>query len=120
MAAPHPFKAKAVLGTARLGSDPRAVPVHCGGNRNRLPQQPHRPNRSERPMDGDALTTLFNVLGSKGIDFLCLLGIVWVAWRQHKHEEHCQNRHKTHYDAADDLRQRVAKMEGGRERAAQS
>lgn len=68
-------------------------------------------------MDGDALTTLFNVLGGKGIDFLCLLGIVWVAWRQHKHEEHCQDRHKTHYDAADDLRQRVAKMEGGREQA---
>ena len=63
-------------------------------------------------MDGDALTTLFNLLGSKGIDFLCLLGIGWVAWRQHKHEDHCRKRHERHYDAADDLRQRVAKIEG--------
>ena len=62
-------------------------------------------------MDGTLITWLANNLGDSLI-YLHTAGIAYIIWRQHAHEKHCRERHKTHYDSADDLRQRVARLEG--------
>ena len=63
-------------------------------------------------MDGTALTTLLELLGGEALDLLCLLGIVWLARGQQAHERRCRDRHQKHYDAAEDLNTRVARVEG--------
>ena len=63
-------------------------------------------------MDGTALTTLLGLVSSEGLDLLCLIGIIFLYRGQRAHEKHCRERHKAHYDAADDLRERVARLEG--------
>ena len=59
-------------------------------------------------MDGTLITWLAE---HDVVAVLNLLGIVWIAARQHLHEKHCRVRHKEHYGQADDLRQRVARLE---------
>lgn len=63
-------------------------------------------------MDGTALATLFDLLGGKAIDFLCLLGILWLARGQRAHERHCRERNREHYAATEKLQSRVSRIEG--------
>ena len=63
-------------------------------------------------MDGSALSLILGTLSSEALDLLCLLGIGYVAWRLHKHEEGCATHRKEFREQLGSNSERIATIEG--------